>query len=174
MRESLTSLALRQEGVPNNRQLLNNRHHHTRLWSSTRTHRHMMMHEWHTICSAQIYVHAMWIVISNTWRITLMLRTVGKIFGGTMVMLCLVSALAMAQSQSSSWRFLIPSQLQAQAQRQSQAMPCTQDDGKGNCTAGVARSGQVIAFTGEDVHTGDAVFCIIADNTMSCTKIVTK
>src|SRR5262245_26228018 len=106
-------------------------------------------------------------------RITLMLRTIGKIFGGTMAMLCLVSTLAIAQSQSSSWRFITPSQLQAQAQPQSQAMPC-KDDGKGNCTAGVATSCQVIAFTGEDVHTGDSVFCVISDNTMRCTKIVTK
>src|SRR5690349_6705783 len=103
-----------------------------------------------------------------------MLRTIGKIFGGTMVMLCLVSTLAIAQSQSSSWRFVTPSQPQVQAQPQSQATPCTQDDGKGNCTADVAKNGQVIAFTGEDVHTGDSVFCVIADNTMRCTKIVTK
>ena len=103
-----------------------------------------------------------------------MLRTVGKICGATMAMLCLVSTLAIAQSQSSSWRYLIPSQLQAQAQRQSQAMPCSQDDGKGNCTAGVATGGRVIAFTGEDVQTGDSVFCVISENTMRCTKIVTK
>jgi len=103
-----------------------------------------------------------------------MLRTIGKIFGGTLAMLCLVSTLAIAQSQSSSWRFSTPHPPQVQAQPQSQAMPCTQDDGKGNCTAGVATGGRVIAFTGEDVQTGDSVFCVISDNTMRCTKIVTK
>jgi len=50
-----------------------------------------------------------------------MLRTLGKIFGGTLAMLCLVSTLAIAQSQSSSWSHT--TQLPpVQAQRQKQAI----------------------------------------------------
>src|SRR5262249_23882765 len=50
-------------------------------------------------------------------------------------------------------------------------MTCTSDDGNGNCTADVGTVDEVIAFTGEAVQTGDAVFCVIAENTMHCIKL---
>src|SRR5262249_23575047 len=156
---TIDSLVLQRKGLPNSWQVLKAQHTvrvsgavpgHTEpttrgavesarkctvstiVHCSRRQFLNMMVNKWHTICSKQIEVHAVWTVTINNWRITLMLRTVGKIFAGTMTMLCLVSTLAIAQSQSSSWRFITPPQIQTQAQPQSQTMPCTQVDGKGN------------------------------------------
>jgi len=51
---------------------------------------------------------------------------------------------------------------------------CIKDDGQGNCIAGIGTDGQVLAVTGEEVQTGNSILCIIAENTMHCTKLGTK
>jgi hypothetical protein len=84
---------------------------------------------------------------NHTRKGTQMLRKIGKAFGVAMAMMCLVSTLAIAQEQ---------------------AMTCTKDDGKGNCTAAAGADGHVIPVAGNNLKTGALMTCIDRGYVVNC------
>ena len=75
-----------------------------------------------------------------------MLRQFGKILGGAIAVLCLVSTLAVADE-----------------------MTCTASDGKGNCTAAAGPDGKVVVVVGEGVKVGEKMDCVDKGGLIECT-----
>ena len=80
-----------------------------------------------------------------------MLRQFGKIVGGAIAVLCLVSTLAVADE-----------------------MTCTASDGKGNCTAATGPDGKVVVVVGEGVKVGEKMDCMHVGTTIDCKPIMVK
>ncbi len=74
-----------------------------------------------------------------------MLRRYGKMLGGALAVLGLVSTLAMATE-----------------------MTCAKDDGKGNCMAATNAEGQSVVVVGEGLKTGEPMDCVDRGNLIAC------
>jgi len=74
-----------------------------------------------------------------------MLRRYGKMLGGALAILGLVSTLAMATE-----------------------MTCAKDDGKGNCMAATDPEGSTIVVVGEGLKTGEPMDCVDRGNMIAC------
>src|SRR5207302_126811 len=73
---------------------------------------------------------------AQTMRSKAMGRTIGKMFGGAMAVLCLVSTLAVAME-----------------------MTCAKDDGKGDCIAATGPDGKTLVVVGEGLKWGEKMDC---------------
>jgi hypothetical protein len=76
---------------------------------------------------------------------------IGKAFGGTMAVLCLVATLVLAQGQT---------------------MVCTKVDDQGNCSEAKGPDGKIGLVKGEGVKVGEKMTCVTAPGgDLTCTKV---
>ena len=76
---------------------------------------------------------------------------IGKTFGGTMAVLCVVATLALAQGQT---------------------LVCTKGDDRGNCIEAKGPDGKIGLVKGEGVKVGETMTCITAPGgDLTCTKV---
>ena len=90
-----------------------------------------------------------------------MVRKIGTTFGMAIAGMCLVATVAMAQSASP-------------LTGPGQAMTCTQDDGKGTCTAATGVDGKAVVVVGEGLEKGALMTCVDRGNVVNCGKVVAK
>ena len=78
-----------------------------------------------------------------------MRRSVGKIVGGALALLCLTSTLALAQGEP-------------------QILTCMKDDGKGVCTAATTADHRDVLVFGPGVQRGDTMSCVDRGYVVDC------
>ena len=91
-----------------------------------------------------------------------MLRKIGKMFGGAMAMMCLVSTLAIAQTP-----------LPGTPPGPAVPMVCTRVDMSGNCVEAKAPDESMVIVQGEGIKVGEKMTCVTTGSTTTCTKVTT-
>jgi len=94
-----------------------------------------------------------------------MLRIIGKMFGGAMAMMCLVSTLTIAQP-------LPPGVPPPPGTPPAPSMPmvCTKMDMSGNCVEAKAPDEKMIVVQGPGIKVGEKMTCVTVGDTTTCTK----
>ena len=97
-----------------------------------------------------------------------MRRQIGKMFGGAMAMMCLVSTLAIAQTPT-------PGMPPLPGTPPGPAVPmvCTRVDMSGNFVEAKAPDESMVIVQGEGIKVGEKMTCVTTGSTTTCTKVTT-